>query len=94
MKVQQSAEVQINEIKSNGIKNRNHLSFNLNGGIGEHVMQEIIKEYDLKIQKLEMQVKNNQQVQQLTDQVSILQTERDRLIKAVELLGDRSFFTK
>jgi len=30
----------------------------LGGGIGEHVMQEIIEEYDSKIQKLEMQVKN------------------------------------
>ena len=72
MKVQQSAEVQINEIKSNGIKHRQKLSFNLDGGIGEHVMQEIIQEYDSKIQKLEMQVKNNSQVHQLTDQVNIL----------------------
>ena len=28
------------------------------------------------------------------DQVSDLQTERSRLIQAVELLGDRSYFTK
>jgi hypothetical protein len=62
MRVQQSAKVQINEIKNNAIKNRHNLNYNA-GGVEQRVLQEIVEEYEGRIKGLEAQLNDNSQIQ-------------------------------
>ena len=61
MRVQQSAKVQINEIKSNAIKNRHNLNYNA-GGVEQRVLQEIVEEYEGRIKVLEAQINDDSQI--------------------------------
>lgn len=81
-------------MKINALKNRSNINSLVRGGIDEKVFQEIIQEYENKIKTLESQIVNNVHVRTLKDKVQELMMERDRLIKALELNCDRTFFTK
>ena len=59
MKVQQSAKVQIDEIKSNAIKNRHNLNYNGCNGVEQRVFKEIVEEYEVRIKGLEAQLSDN-----------------------------------
>ena len=52
MKIQQSAQVQINEIKSNALQNRINFS-NIKNFDNQKKMQDIINDYEHKINQLE-----------------------------------------
>jgi len=81
-------------MKINALKNRSNINSLVRGGIDEKVFQEVIQEYENKIKTLESQIVNNVHVRTLKDKVQELMMERDRLIKALELNCDRTFFTK
>ena len=91
MKVQQSAKVQMNELRNNALKNRNGYQ---SKGANDHLLREVVKEYEAKIKALEHQLANNPEVAALKNTVRELQSERDRLVHALELNCDRTFFTK
>lgn len=61
MKVQQSAKAQIDEIKSNALKNRHNLNYNACNGVEQSVFKEIVEEYEGKIKGLEAQLSDNSQ---------------------------------
>lgn len=92
MKVQNSARVQANEIRMNGIKNR----FNLSSmaGVEEKIIKEVVEEYEAKIRGLEKLLYDNTEVYKLKKQVKDLELQRQRLIAALETSGDRTFFIK
>ena len=92
MKVQNSAKVQVNQMKMNALKNRHGLRGG--GGIEERVLKEIVEEYETKIKNLERLVFDNKEIYKLKEQVKELQGERERLIHAMELQGDRTFFMR
>ena len=94
MKVQQSAKVQINEIKFNALKNRHGLNFNKKGGIDEKVFREIVNEYETKIRSLEHELMNNIEVKKLKDMLQEARLERDRLEYALAMNGDRTYISK
>lgn len=94
MKVQNSAKVQVNEIKLNALKNRLGLSLKRQSGLDQRVIQEIVDEYEAKIEKLEKLLTEQTDVKNLQQQVTELQAERERLVRALALQNDRTFFTK
>jgi len=94
MRVQQSARVQMNEMKFNALKMRHNLNFNSKGGIEENIFKEIIEEYETKIRGFEKVINEDTLTRKLKDEVGDLKLERDRLVHALQLVGDRTFFTK
>lgn len=94
MKIQNSAKVQVNEIKMNALKHRMNVNLTSNGGFGEKILKEVVEEYETKIRQLERRLFENNEVQSLKQEVSELNLERERLIHALEINGDRTFFTK
>lgn len=92
MKVQNSAKVQVSEMRLNGIKNR----FNLSSlaGVEERIIKEVVEEYEAKIRGLEKLLYDNTEVYKLKKQVKELELQRQRLIAALETSGDRTFFIK
>lgn len=94
MKVQQSAKVQMAELKSKALENRHNLQYNRKGGVDEQVVQNLVQEYEAKIEHLESELRDNALQRQLKEQVNSLELERDRLIQALEYSSDRTFFTK
>ena len=81
----------MNEIRNNALKNRNGYQ---SKGANDHLLREVVKEYEAKIKELEFQLANDSQVSALKNTVLQLQTERDQLVHALELNCDRTFFTK
>lgn len=65
MKVQNSAKVQVNEIKNNALKNRLNLNFNRSSGMDARVIKEIVDEYESKIKMLEKQLNDKSEFQNL-----------------------------
>ena len=59
MKVQNSAKVQVNQMKLNALKKRSNIQ---GGGIDEGLLKEIVEEYETKIKNLEKLLYDNQQV--------------------------------
>ena len=76
----------------NALKNRHNL--NGGGGIENGVLKEIVEEYETKIRNLERLLYDNKQIQGLKEQIAELSGEKQRLIHALELTGDRTFFIK
>lgn len=63
-------------------------------GIEERVFHEVVQEYEAKIKHLENLIYDNKEIYKLKERVKELQLERERLIQALEISGDRTFYKK
>lgn len=102
--MQQSASVQMNEMKAQALQrrrdNHNHLYFNKNSQakqlFGESTIRDVINEYEEKMADLELKLynKDKNEVFMLNERISELEYERERLTRALEIVSDRRFCTK